>query len=132
VGIERERVRISGERLAAVVIKVPPRKLAGAKDLRRDHFDRVVREEIVAEVEEAEDGDECCGRREQHHQHDAPNGHFVNDYRVRSATGEPRWQSFTSKQRRATISCSAHSQKSTPRSPTRSSSRSSARTTRSS
>ena len=59
VGIERQRVRIAGQRLAAAVGEVPPRDLAGAKRGRGEDLDRVVRREVVAEKEEPE-------RRRQH------------------------------------------------------------------
>ena len=58
VGIERQRVRIGGQWLAADVGEVPPRDFAGAKCGGGEHFDRVVRREVVAEKEEAERGDE--------------------------------------------------------------------------
>src|SRR5579859_2043160 len=58
VGIEGQRVRISGERLSASIEKVPVRNLAGAKDPRRHHLDRIVGREVVAKEKEAEPGDD--------------------------------------------------------------------------
>ncbi|MBV9497641.1 MAG: hypothetical protein JOZ54_25630 [Acidobacteria bacterium] len=53
VRVERQRVRVAGERLAAAVREVPVRHLARAQNPRRRAFDRVMRREVVAEKEEA-------------------------------------------------------------------------------
>jgi hypothetical protein len=58
VRIERQRVRVAGQRLAAAVREVPPGDFAGAKCDGGEHFDRVVRREVVAEKEEADPRDE--------------------------------------------------------------------------
>jgi hypothetical protein len=65
VGIERQRVRIASERLPAAVVKVPVRNLAAAKDLRGDELDRIVRREIVAEEEKAENGEQRDRNRDE-------------------------------------------------------------------
>ena len=58
VGIERQRVGVAGQRLAAAVERVPPRDLAGAERRRRNDFDRVVGGEVVAMKKEAEGGEQ--------------------------------------------------------------------------
>ena len=54
VGIERQRVRIAGQRLPAAVERIPKRDLPGAKVIRGNDFDWIVRGEVVAVEEEAE------------------------------------------------------------------------------
>src|SRR5258706_10966492 len=52
VGIERQSVRVAGQRLAPAVGEVPPRNLSPAKCGRGEDFDRIVGREVVAEKEE--------------------------------------------------------------------------------
>src|SRR2546428_3398635 len=87
VRVKRERIRIAGQRLPAAVVEVPVRNLAHAKNVRSDDLDRIVGGEVVAEEEESEDRDEPSGAREHKRQDDAPSGHAVTDYRVRSSPG---------------------------------------------
>src|SRR4029077_3595719 len=87
VRVKCERVRIAGQRLPASVVEVPVRNLPHAKNVRRDHLDRIVRGEVVTKEEETEDRDEPSGAREQKRQDDAPSGHAITDYRVRSSPG---------------------------------------------
>src|ERR1700680_1305436 len=64
VGVERERVRVTGQRLPAAVVEVPVRNLAHAENACGDDLDRVVRREVVAEEEKTEDGQSDAGRNQ--------------------------------------------------------------------
>src|SRR5260370_25428976 len=104
--------------------------MPGVEDACRDDFDWTVRAEVGAKIEEAEDRDACRSDRNEDNSSGAARGHRCADYRVRSTSGEPRWQSFNNREQPATIFCSDRSRKSTPKSPMPSRSRPSVRAKR--